>query len=230
MLWNRKGNYLLASVLSIGIIGTTPGLTAANQYSTDSIAAKKEVRHDESSFSPSNTANDFNQKSSNPMTTEKSAEYDISIENKNIKEDAQEVKEADTKHYATELGINTEGKDMDTLSEEVREEALKKKAADLGIETNGKDVNELVKEVSLTELTKEAKELGIDPKGKEVQQIMVEIKEKQIQLAAEEIGLETADKSSKEILDEIITEHEEEAKHLDIFPAGKHDVDPLMYE
>ncbi|SDI06716.1 hypothetical protein [Alteribacillus bidgolensis] len=207
MLWKRKRNYLLASVLSIGIIGTTPGLAGAAQHSTDSITAKKAIHYKETSFSPNKAANHFNQESSKSMKTDKAA---------------------NTESYANQLGIESNEKDM--LSEKRREEALKKKAADYGIEANGKDVNELVKEVSLAELKKEAEELNIDPHGKEVQQIMVEIKAKQVQMAADEIGIETAGKSPEEILDEIVNEHEKEAKHLDIFPAGKHDVDPLMYE
>ncbi|WP_158738264.1 hypothetical protein [Alteribacillus sp. YIM 98480] len=213
MLWKRKKNYLLASVLSIGIIGTTPGLAGAAQQSTDSIAAKKAVNQNEISFSPNKAASNFNQKRSKEMRI------------KTLNKDA-----AATKPYINQLGIGSNKKENETLSEKGREEALKKKAADYGIEANGKDVNELVKEVSLAELKKEAAELNIDPHGKEVQQIMVEIKAKQVQMAADEIGIETAGKSSEEILDEIVNQHEEEAKHLDIFPAGKHDVDPLMYE
>ncbi|RSL35203.1 hypothetical protein D7Z54_01115 [Salibacterium salarium] len=232
MLWNRKGNYLLASVLSIGVIGAVPGVASANSNATNT-AAQEEAPSDDTTFSQNRANQQIDIKNGRAMKTDDVEHYaeelGIETENKNIYEISQEVKEVATKQRASELGITTEGKNLRTLTEEVREAVVEERASELGIEIENKDTNELVKAISEAELKAEAVDLGIDPDGKDIAQLMMEVKEEQTLLTAEQLGIETAGKSTREITNEIVNEHAEEVKDMDFFPSPNHDVDPYMH-
>ncbi|MCM2532422.1 hypothetical protein NDK43_08495 [Neobacillus pocheonensis] len=68
---------------------------------------------------------------------------------------------------------------------------------------------------------KQAKELGIDTNGKDLREISHEVREKTILQAAQKLGIETKNKSTQEIFNEIITNHADKVKELNLFPAER---------
>lgn len=155
----------------------------------------------------------------NPEFIKKQAEsLGIETDGKDTETIAKEVRETIIKQKAKELGIDSDGKDMDTLAKEVWETEIKKEAKELGITTDGKDLYELAKEVRETQVNKEAKELGISTENKDLHTIAHEVREKRILQAAEKLGIETKNKSSDELFKEIMTNHADKAKELNLFP------------
>lgn len=130
------------------------------------------------------------------------------------------------KKQAESMGIKTEGKDTETIAKEVRETHIKKVAKELGISTNGKELKEVVHEIRETQIKKEAKELGISIKNKDLREVAHEVREKRIFQAAEKLGIETKNKSANELFKEIMTNHADKVKELNLFP---HKQDKLFF-
>jgi hypothetical protein len=155
----------------------------------------------------------------NPEFIKKKAEsLGIETEGKDPETIAKEVREVIIKQKAKELGIDSNGKDIDALAKEVWETEIKKDAKELGIATEGKDLHDLAREVHETQIKKDAKELGISTDNKDLHTIAREVREKRIFQAAEKLGIETKNKSADELFKEIITNHADKAKELNLFP------------
>ncbi|MFJ5762474.1 hypothetical protein ACIQAA_25765 [Neobacillus sp. NPDC093182] len=122
------------------------------------------------------------------------------------------------KKKAESLGIDSNGKDLEALAKEVWETEIKKDAKELGIATEGKDLHGLAREIHETQIKKDAKELGISTDNKDFHTIAHEVREKRIFQAAEKLGIETKNKSADELFKEIITNHADKAKELNLFP------------
>jgi hypothetical protein len=130
-----------------------------------------------------------------------------------------EVRDTVIKNEAKELGISIEGKELYDLANEVRETHIKKVAKDLGISTNGKELKDLVHEIREIQIKKDAKELGISIENKNLRKVAHEVREKRIFQAAKKLGIETKNKSANEVFKEIITNHADKVKELNLFPT-----------
>ncbi|MEL3971699.1 hypothetical protein AAEO50_05335 [Rossellomorea oryzaecorticis] len=131
------------------------------------------------------------------------------------------LNEEQLQEKAEELGIDSTDKDSRELAKEIMDAELQKRAKELGIETEGKDHRAVMEEIRGVELTEKAKTLGISTEGKDHQELKKEIFEASILKAAKELGIETEGKTTKELMDEIMTDHADEAKELDFFPFNK---------
>jgi hypothetical protein len=155
----------------------------------------------------------------NPEFIKKQAEsLGIETDGKDTETIAKEVRETIIKQKAKELGIDSNDKDLEALAKEVWETEIKKEAKELGIATEGKDLHNLAREVHETQIKKDAKELGISTDNKDLHTIAHEVREKRIFQAAEKLGIETKNKSSDELFKEIMTNHADKAKELNLFP------------
>ncbi|SFM32375.1 hypothetical protein [Salibacterium qingdaonense] len=161
MLWNKKGNYLLVSVLSIGMIGAVPGMAEAEQDTAADLGTSDQASHEEAGFA---------QKQHNS-----SAAYPIK----------RSMKTQDLEHYARELDIDTGNKDIYELAHEVKEVAVKQRAKELGIAALGKNLDTLTAEVREAVLTERAVELGINIRDKEVSDLVQEVRSKEQQIDTE---------------------------------------------
>ncbi|MGY4688819.1 hypothetical protein [Salibacterium sp. K-3] len=165
MLWNKQGNYLLASVLSIGLIGAAPGMAEA-----ENTTAADSVTSDQASLEETG----FSQQADESQTAYQTR---------------RSMKTEDLEHYAEVLGIDTENKDIYELSHEVKEVAVKQRAKELGIAALGKDLDTLTAEVREAVLTERAVELGINIRDKNMSDLVHEVREKEQQTDTEPSAL-----------------------------------------
>ncbi|SFO96086.1 hypothetical protein [Salibacterium halotolerans] len=161
MLWNKKGNYLLASVLSIGMLGAVPGMAAAEQDTAADLGTSDQASHEEAGLAK--------EQNNSP------AAYPIK----------RSMKTQDLEHYAQELGIDTGDKNIYELADEVKEVAVKQRAKELGIATLGKNLDTLTAEVREAVLTERAVELGINIRDKKMSDLVQEVRNQEQQIDAE---------------------------------------------
>ncbi|WP_144548308.1 hypothetical protein [Bacillus sp. X1(2014)] len=155
----------------------------------------------------------------NPEFIKKQADsLGIKTEGKDTDTIVKEVREAMIKKRAEELRIDTKGKDLDSLAKEVRETEIKTEAKELGISTEGKHLRDVVHEIRETQIKKEAKELGISTDNKDLREVAHAVREKRIFQAAEKLGIESKNKSANELFKEIMTNHADKVKELNLFP------------
>ncbi|MCA0149588.1 hypothetical protein LCD52_12360 [Rossellomorea vietnamensis] len=244
---NNKRALALSGVLAIGIAGAIPAFAAEeNAGKTDDTAVASEksepvfgrhhggpgkfllnedlLKEKAEDLGIDTTDKDTRELAKEIMDAELQKRADalgIDTDGKEPRAIMDEIRQAELNKKAKELGISTDGKDGEELAQEVREALVKQQAEELGVETEGKDLNELAGEVREAALTKQAKDLGIETEGKDHHELRQEVFEASILKAAKELGVETEGKTSKQLMDEIMTNHADEAKKLDFFPFNK---------
>jgi hypothetical protein len=240
--------YVLTGALSVGILGALPAIAAEEEAANTSVSAVVE-KETESAFGGHRGGGPGKFHLDEEQLKEKAEELGIDSTDKDSRELAKEIRDAELEKRAKELGVETEGKDHRTvmeeihgaelskkakelgistdgkdheqLSQEIREALVKQKAKELGVETEGKDFETLAEEVREAALTQQAKDLGIETEGKDHRELKQEVFEASILKAAKELGIDTEGKTTKELMEEIMTDHVGEAKELDIFPFNK---------
>ena len=241
----RKVSYVLTGVLAVGILGSLPAFaaeedSAAKTNDQAAVGVHEFGRHggghgkfhmDEEQLKAKaeelgiDTADkDTRELAKEIMDAElekRAKALGIDTEGKDHRTVMEEIRQAELNKKAKELGISTDGKDQEELAQEVRETLLKQKAKELGVATDGKDIETLADEVREAALMKQAKDLGIETEGKDEHDLRHEVMEASILKAAKELGVETDGKTSKELMEEIMTDHADEAKKLDFFPFNK---------
>jgi inhibitor of KinA sporulation pathway (predicted exonuclease) len=240
--------YVLTGALSVGILGAIPAFAAEEDSAKTNDSAvvsgksepefgghrggghgkfhlnEEQVKEKAEELGIDSTDKDSRELAKEIMDAElekRAKDLGIETEGKDHRALMDEIRQAELNKKAKELGIATDGKDQEELSQEVREALLKQKAKELGVETEGKELDELADEVREAALLKQAKDLGIESEGKEHHELKQEIFEASILKAAKELGIETEGKTSKELMEEIMTNHADEAKKLDFFPFNK---------
>lgn len=240
--------YVLTGTLTVGILGAIPAFAAEEDTGTtnDSTVADKQT---DPEFGRSDRGHGGKFRLDEDQLKEKAEDLGIESTDKDSRELAKEIMNAEFDKRAKELGIDTEGKDHRTVMEEIRGAELSEKAKELGISTEGKEQADLAREVREALLKKEAKELGISIDGKELKEIAIDVREAALVKQAKDLGIETqgkdehelrkevfeasvlkaakelgisADgKSTRELMDEIMTDYVDEAEKLDFFPFNK---------
>ncbi|UTE78568.1 hypothetical protein [Rossellomorea sp. KS-H15a] len=244
---NNKRALALAGVLAIGIAGAIPAFAAEEDAGkTDDTAVVREksepvfgghhggpgkfqLNEDQLKEKADELGIDTKNKDTRELAKEiMDAELEKRAEALGIDTDGKEprgimdeIRQAELNKKAKELGISTDGKDGKELAQEVREALVKQQAKELGVETEGKDLNTLADEVREASLTKRAKDLGIETEGKDHHELQQEVFEASILKAAKELGIKTDGKTSKELMDEIMSDHADETNKLDFFPFKK---------
>lgn len=197
--------YVLATVLTLGVIGSVTAYAKEDSETTKS--------------SPSFEHKHGDQGDAKKFISEKAEELGIKTDGKDTKVIFEEVQKAMTLKHAKELGIDTEGKEIKALQKEIWNAKLQLAATELGIDATGKDDETLAKEIREAQITKEAKELGIETDDKDHRDLMKEVRDKEIFNAAEKLGIDTANKSARELMNEIRTNYADKVEELDIFPS-----------
>ncbi|WP_374055911.1 hypothetical protein [Rossellomorea sp. FM04394] len=245
---NNKKTLTLAGVLAIGIVGALPAFAAeedGGKLNGSAVVSEKsdrafgghhgdghgkfhlneeQLKEKAEELGIDSTDKDTRELAKEIMDAElekRAKELGIETEGKDHRAVMDEIRQAELNKKAKELGIKTEGKDQEEIFQAVREALLKQKAKELGVETEGKELDELADEVREAALLKQAKDLGIETEGKEHHELKHEVFEASILKAAKELGIETEGKTSKELMEEIMTDHADEAKELDFFPFNK---------
>ena len=190
---NNAMKYVLATVLTLGVIGSVTAYAKEDSETTKS-SPSFEHKHGE-------------QGDAKKFISEKAEELGIKTDGKDTKVIFEEVQKAMTLKHAKELGIDTEGKEIKALQKEIWNAKLQLAATELGIDATGKDDEMLAKEIREAQITKEAKELGIETDDKEIFN------------AAEKLGIDTANKSARELMNEIRTNYTDKVEDLDLFPS-----------
>jgi hypothetical protein len=149
---------------------------------------------------------------------QKAKSLGIKTDGKDTETLAKEVWQAMIKKRAEALGIDTKGKDLDSLAKEVRKTEITKEAKELGVSTEGRELGDLAREVRETQIKNDAKKLGITTSNKDLHELAHAVREKRIFLAAKKLGIETKNKSANELFKEIMTNHADKAKELNLFP------------
>ncbi|MEK4712914.1 hypothetical protein [Sporosarcina sp. FSL K6-5500] len=218
---NNAMKYVLATVLTLGVIGSVTAYAKEDSETTKS--------------SPSFEHKHGDQGDAKKFISEKAEELGIKTDGKDTKVIFEEVQKAMTLKHAKELGIDTEGKEIKALQKEIWNAKLQLAATELGIDATGKDDETLAKEIREAQITKEAKELGISTVGKEfkalakevgqakvlkkAKELGIETDDKEIFNAAEKLGIDTANKSARELMNEIRTNYTDKVEDLDLFPS-----------
>ncbi len=245
MNMKRKWTYVVTGALTVGILGSLPAFAAeedtAGKTSDSAVVGahefskqggvhgkfrlnEEQVKKKAEELGIDSTDKDTRELAKEIMDAElekKAKTLGLDTEGKDDHAIMEEIRQAELNKKAKELGIATEGKEEEELAKEIRETQLKQKAKELGVATEGKDLKILADEVKEAALMKQAKELGIETEGKEHRELKHEVFEASILKAAKELGVETEGKTSKEVMKEIMTHHAAEAKQLDYFPFNK---------
>ena len=100
-------------------------------------------------------------------------------------------------------------------------EFILNRAKELGISTKDKDMKELGEEVRTVYIQKLAKEMNISSEGKSERELADEVREKLIQRSAEKLNIDYTNKTSHQVLAEIITNHRQQAKEMNLFPFNE---------
>lgn len=108
-------SYVMSGALSIGILGSSPSMTAAGPATTNTEMTSYKYR-DGQQIKP---IRDFSD-----VIREQAQSFGINIKDKDIETLAKEVREEKLKQQAAALGINTWNKDLQTLKSEVRKAQL----------------------------------------------------------------------------------------------------------
>ena len=230
---NNAMKYVLATVLTLGVIGSVTAYAEEDSETTKSSPSFEHKHGDQGDAKKfiSEKAEELGIKTDGKdtkvifeevqkaMTLKHAKELGIDTEGKEIKALQKEIWNAKLQLAATELGIDATGKDDEMLAKEIREAQITKEAKELGISTVGKEFKALAKEVGQAKVLKKAKELGIETDDKDHHDLMKEVRDKEIFNAAEKLGIDTANKSARELMNEIRTNYADKVEDLDLFPS-----------